>query len=75
MPFPGLRWAWKLYIGRRGLHGRCLMLMLKSCPRCRGDLYRDRDQYGWFLLCLHCGYMRDLEAGKRMDLAGVRKAA
>lgn len=31
------------------------MLWLKSCPKCRGDLYGDRDHYGWYVTCLQCG--------------------
>jgi hypothetical protein len=34
---------------------------LKSCPRCRGDVFLDRDQYGWYEQCLQCSYRRDLE--------------
>lgn len=29
---------------------------LKSCPRCRGDLYYDYDQYGKDTYCVQCGY-------------------
>ena len=37
------------------------MLRLKSCPRCKnGDITLDRDYYGWYQLCIQCGYMRDL---------------
>ena len=36
-------------------------LLLKACPRCeRGDIHRDRDQYGEFWQCVQCGWMRDL---------------
>ncbi len=28
----------------------------KSCPRCDGDIFIDRDLYGWFEQCLQCGY-------------------
>ena len=38
-----------------------MSIMLKSCPRCRGDLVTDRDQYGAFLQCLQCGYVQDLQ--------------
>ena len=36
------------------------MFWLKGCPRCAGDLFRDRDQYGLFVSCLQCGLSRDL---------------
>lgn len=32
------------------------MIMFKGCHRCHGDLYKDRDIYGEFVLCLQCGY-------------------
>ena len=32
------------------------MFWTKRCPRCRGDLYGDRDPYGFFVACVQCGY-------------------
>jgi uncharacterized C2H2 Zn-finger protein len=32
------------------------MFWLKCCPRCSGDLYEDRDRYGSYVNCMHCGY-------------------
>jgi Zn ribbon nucleic-acid-binding protein len=40
------------------------MLYLKSCPRCHGDLYLDRDSHGTFRQCLQCGFIQDLQAPK-----------
>lgn len=37
------------------------MLRLKSCPKCKGDVRIDRDQYGWYEQCLQCGHVQDLE--------------
>lgn len=38
------------------------MLWFKACPRCKnGDLELGKDMYGWNILCLQCGYMRDLK--------------
>ena len=38
------------------------MIWFKSCPRCqRGDVILDRDIYSWYVQCLQCGYMKDLE--------------
>jgi len=37
------------------------MLRLKSCPRCKGAVRVDRDQYGWYEECIQCGYLCDLE--------------
>ena len=34
-----------------------MMWKLKSCPRCGGDVFVDRDVYeGWYEQCLQCGY-------------------
>ncbi|MFC1932505.1 hypothetical protein ACFLXU_02595 [Chloroflexota bacterium] len=33
---------------------------LKGCPRCRGDIYIDREANSWREQCLQCGYLRDL---------------
>jgi hypothetical protein len=36
-------------------------LKIGSCPRCnKGEVFLDRDQYGWYECCLQCGYTRDL---------------
>ncbi len=32
----------------------------RSCPRCDGDIFIDRDLHGWFEQCLQCGYVRNL---------------
>ena len=38
------------------------VLRLKGCPRCNGDIFIDRDMYGWYEQCLQCGYMGDLKS-------------
>ena len=38
------------------------MWKFKSCPRCGGDIFLDKDKYGWYMECLKCGYQRDLES-------------
>ena len=38
------------------------MLYLKSCTKCGGDMYEDKDSYGAFHQCLQCGLIRDLDA-------------
>lgn len=35
------------------------MLYFKACPRCQGDMYTDKDQFGPFVACLQCGYHCD----------------
>lgn len=37
------------------------MLRMKSCPKCKGDVVVDRDQYGWYEQCIQCGFMADLK--------------
>lgn len=52
------------------------MLLFKSCPCCRGDLYLDKDRYGAFVLCIQCGYLKDplaQELQKPKALASVLK--
>lgn len=38
-----------------------MLLKTKSCPRCRGNLYIDKDIYGWYEECFQCGYLMFLE--------------
>ncbi len=38
------------------------MFWFKLCPRCSGDLFEDRDQYGSFITCMQCGFHRDVPA-------------
>ncbi len=33
---------------------------LRSCPRCGGDIYIDRDWHVWYEQCLQCGYLNDM---------------
>jgi hypothetical protein len=42
------------------------MLMLKQCPKCRGDLYLERDPLG------HGGEIRCLQCGKVLGREEVR---
>ncbi len=37
------------------------MWKLKSCPRCRGDVFIDMDMDGWYEQCLQCSYKRELK--------------
>ena len=50
-----------------------LMLQLKSCPKCSGDLAVDRDIYGWFRQCIQCSYIQDIsEAAVKQIAARVK---
>ena len=33
------------------------MVLFKSCPRCSGDRTLEHDLYGWYILCLTCGFV------------------
>ncbi len=37
------------------------MWRLKSCIRCNGDSFLEKDYYGWYEVCLQCGYRYDLK--------------
>jgi len=41
--------------------GGDVVMKFKSCPKCKGDVIIDRDQYGWYEQCMQCGYLSDLE--------------
>ena len=37
-------------------------MLLKSCPKCiKGDLAFDKDSFGWYLQCVQCAHLIDLE--------------
>ncbi|HJN87866.1 MAG: hypothetical protein QF714_08730 [Dehalococcoidia bacterium] len=36
------------------------MFWFRQCPRCSGDIYVDRDQYGPYITCIQCGFSRDV---------------
>ncbi len=46
------------------------MIKLKACPKCHGDLYLEKDQYGRFLSCLQCGYLTELLGELLSELPG-----
>jgi predicted nucleic acid-binding Zn ribbon protein len=43
---------------------------LKSCPRCNGDLFIQREIDGWYEECLSCGYQRDVSNLVTVDTVG-----
>ena len=38
-----------------------MVMRLKGCPRCKGDVLLDRDEYGWYEQCMQCGYLCDVK--------------
>ena len=41
------------------------MFWFKQCPRCSGDLFEDKDQYGAFITCMQCGFTKDAANSRR----------
>ena len=39
----------------------------RSCPRCNGDIFVDKDLRGWFEQCLQCSYARDLGSTTKLE--------
>ena len=57
---------------RKGVNNM-LHWKLKSCSRCGGDLFIDRDMDGWFEQCLQCSYRKELRELKKQPVpVGVR---
>jgi DNA-directed RNA polymerase subunit M/transcription elongation factor TFIIS len=44
------------------------MIMFKACPKCKGDLYLNRDMYGKYVNCFQCGYLKDLTSEEEIFL-------
>lgn len=42
---------------------------LDSCPKCKGRLLLEKDNYGLYQQCLQCGYLHDLETFPVIDSA------
>ncbi len=42
------------------------MLMRRSCPRCHGDLYQEREPYGYCVKCLQCGH--EIQLSRALDV-------
>ncbi len=39
----------------------------KSCPKCKGDIWLDCDEYGWYEQCTVCDYLCSLEGIKYIN--------
>jgi ribosomal protein L37AE/L43A len=53
--------------GRRVERGDAAMWRFKGCPKCRGDVYLDKDSNGWFEECLQCGHVQYLGSVSFVD--------
>jgi len=62
----GANYCWKSaykesrYTRKPGGLARMVSWKLKSCPRCNGDLFIQREMDGWYEACLACGYRMDI---------------
>jgi hypothetical protein len=32
----------------------------RRCPKCGGNLYMEKDYYGWYEECLQCAFVQDM---------------
>jgi len=46
---------------------------LKKYPRCGGDMFIDREIYGWYEKCLQCGHCGELRGLDESQQSLVRK--
>jgi uncharacterized protein YbaR (Trm112 family) len=37
-----------------------VQVIIKGCPRCKGDLTLDKDRFGFCWACIQCGRIYDL---------------
>jgi len=44
----------------------------KKCPKCGGNVYLDKDEYGWYEQCLQCSFTSML--GKIVDVQETVKS-
>ena len=43
------------------------------CPRCGGNVFLEKDLFGWIIDCLQCGYEQDVEIRNRTVVVVVYK--
>ena len=48
------------------------MFWFKSCPKCRGDLYRNSDAYGTYIACMQCSHYLTQADEMRLELSTSR---
>ncbi len=49
------------------------MLVLKACPRCRGDLSLESEDLCTYLECLQCGHILSLEQEKALGVRASKR--
>ncbi|MBM3925851.1 MAG: hypothetical protein FJ320_07675 [SAR202 cluster bacterium] len=51
-----------------------MAIYLKTCKKCRGDLFLNGDIYGPYLQCLQCGLLIEIKAKKSAGLEQYAEA-
>jgi len=64
-------WARQVF----GEEARAMVVRLKACERCGGDMSYERDMYGRFRQCLQCSYLEDLPSEAAAKAAKKREQA
>lgn len=49
------------------------MIRFKACPKCGGDLYVNKDNYGTFVNCMQCGYLKDVTEETQAPRAPIQE--
>jgi DNA-directed RNA polymerase subunit M/transcription elongation factor TFIIS len=47
------------------------IMRVDSCPKCKGQLLLEKDNYGLYQQCLQCGYIHDLQTFPVIDSAKI----
>ncbi len=47
------------------------MMWLKGCPKCKGDLVAEEDEYASYVKCLQCGRMLSTVEEERLKVLSV----
>jgi hypothetical protein len=47
------------------------MVYLKSCPRCRGDVFTEHDLRERYLTCLQCGHVLTSQEESKLRFCGA----
>lgn len=50
-----------------------VMWKFRSCPRCGGDIFIDRDADGWYKECLQCGSLHHMPSTIKVHQHGKKK--
>ena len=67
--------CWPTHQTGEGGESMTVQTLRSACPRCRGYMYTNQDQYGQYRECLHCGHMVDLRRPAKRKAGEGRSAA